>query len=471
MGKKGIKWDGKIRLYTAKRSWLPVGLEKRLRAVVASRSIPVEVKYNPRTMPIEAPEASQSAVETFLRETRVRVQGKLFPLRKAQFLALWFALQANRKVIVSPTASGKSLIIYKMIEWYFDWLKSIGKKALVVVPSTTLVEQLYGDFEEYDDTHDLKIQPLCHRLYSGHAKTTSLPIMISTWQSLQNQPPNYFDQFALVVIDEVHQAKATQLQNILKACTQAEVRFGLTGSLDDQLVHHLMIEGFIGDITQLVKTQDMIDEKVLPPVKIIVRALKYAEKDRKIMNYLDERDYLMSLQNRYDYLMKLVGEEIIKGNTMLLFDRIDYGKVLCEGIQKRYPHRPVYFVDGSTKVDEREYVRSIMDEHNDAIIVASYGVFSTGISINRLHQAVFATPFKSKIRLLQSIGRVLRADDEKDQVIVYDICDDMRKMIEKDGTMVKAENYGIRHFRTRQKYYKNEGFPIIYEGVDMKENA
>lgn len=358
-----------------------------------------------------------------------------------------------------------------MIEWYYNWFNSIKKKALVVVPTTSLVEQLYKDFGEYDETHDLKIQPKTHRLYGNYQKITDLPIMVSTWQSLQYQPPNYFDQFGMVIVDEVHQAKADQLQKILKFCINAEVRFGLTGSLDDNLVHHLMIEGFIGSITQLVKTHEMIEEKVLPPVKIIVKALKYDESERKILSYAEERDYLMSLQNRYDYLMKLVGEEITTGNTMLLFDRIDYGKILFAGVQKRYPDRPAYFVDGSTKVDEREYVRSIMDEHNSAIIVASYGVFSTGISINRLHQAIFATPFKSKIRLLQSIGRVLRADEGKDQVTVYDICDDMRKSIERDGVLVRAYNYGIKHLRARKKYYESEQFPIVYESVDMKKNA
>ena len=143
----------------------------------------------------------------------------------------------------------------------------------------------------------------------------------------------------------------------------------------------------------------------------------------------------------------------LKGNTLVLFQFVDnHGKYLHSILEKKNPDRKIFFVHGGTDVETREQIRKITEKEKDAIIVASYGTFSTGISIRKLHNIIFASPSKSRIRVLQSIGRQLRKSDDKKTAHLYDIGDDL--------SWKSYKNHTLRHFIERIKIYKSEQFKV-----------
>jgi superfamily II DNA or RNA helicase len=194
-------------------------------------------------------------------------------VRSYQLEALYKALKYKRRTILSPTGSGKSLIIYLLSRF----IAEEDKRILIVCPTTQLVEQMYKDFGDYSS--EIEWDKECHRIYSGYEKQTAKKIVISTWQSLMRLPETWFKTFSCVMIDEVHGAKSTQLQNILEKCTNCEYRYGLTGSLDNSLTHQTMIKGMIGPIIRVAKTRDLIDEGHLSEVKIKNIILSYSRND------------------------------------------------------------------------------------------------------------------------------------------------------------------------------------------------
>jgi hypothetical protein len=167
------------------------------------------------------------------------------------------------------------------------------------------------------------------------------------------------------------------------------------------------------------------------------------------MSYHDEVDWIVSNPSRNKFLRNLTLS--LDGNTLLLFQFVDkHGKLLYDMIRSKAPDRKVFFIHGGVDADEREAVRRIVEKESDAVIVASYGTFSTGVNIRNLHNVVFTSPTKSRIRTLQSIGRGLRLSETKDSVTVYDIGDDLRHG---DRT-----NYTLQHLTERMEIYNSEDF-------------
>ena len=151
----------------------------------------------------------------------------------------------------------------------------------------------------------------------------------------------------------------------------------------------------------------------------------------------------------------------LKGNSLVLFNLVEkHGKVLFKMIEAEKGNRKVFFVYGGTDVEVRESIRAITEEENDAIIVASYGTFSTGINIRNLHNVIFASPSKSRIRNLQSIGRGLRKGDNKESAVLFDISDDFR--------VGKFTNFTLKHFVERVKIYEDEKFTYKFYNIELK---
>ena len=379
------------------------------------------------------------------------------PPRNYQIDAFKYALQYDRGLILSPTASGKSLISYMLCRYYLD---KLNEKILIIVPTTSLVEQLYKDFKDYGFKSDENIS----RNYHGYDIEDDKRIVISTWQSLYNLPKTFFAQFGAVIGDEAHLFKAVSLTKIMTKLVDCKYRIGMTGTLDGSKTHKLVLEGLFGRVNQVVKTKELIDKKQLSNLKINCLVLGHTEFNKKKMfgfKYHEEIEYLAQSESRNKYIQNLC--LALDGNTLCLFQLVEkHGKQLYEMIKKKAEKgRKVFFIYGGVEADEREQVRAITEKSDNAIIVASYGTFSTGINIRNLHNIVFSSPSKSRIRNLQSIGRGLRVGDNKTEATLYDLSDDL--------TYKEKKNFTLQHFAERINIYNEEGFDYQIYNVSLKE--
>ena len=369
-----------------------------------------------------------------------------FTAREDQCNLLSHAISSTRSTLVSPTASGKSAILYALCRHYHD------KTMLLIVPTVNLVEQMYSDFIDYSKNNEFKVVDNVHRIYQGQDKQTTKRIILSTWQSLYKLPKIYFEQFDVLVFDECHMAKADCIKAIGEKCINAKYRFGLTGTLDNSLCNELVIQGLLGKKYQSVTTKQLMDQNNISKLQIKCIKLKYPEeecKNNKKLKYQDEIKYLIANKQRNIFISNLAVKQ--KNNTLVLYRYVEnHGKLLFKLIENKAKGRKVFFISGQTKADVREEVRKIVQKEKDAIIVASEGVFSTGTNIPNLHNVIFASPSKTRIRVLQSIGRVLRKAEDKDIATLYDIADDMQWKTKK--------NYSLTHFIERFKIYSEEKF-------------
>lgn len=376
-----------------------------------------------------------------------------FKPREYQLEAFLHGIRTKRALLVSPTASGKSLIIYMLSKWWCD-----NHKVLIVVPTISLVEQMKGDFVSYGCDENL-----IHTIMSGREKNTDKPIVISTWQSIHKMPRQWYEQFQCVVGDEAHQYKAKSLSSILEKLTKCPIRLGFTGTLDGTQTHKLVLEGLFGNVKKVTTTAELIEKKHLANFKIQSIILKYNDAERKEYckaAYHDEIDFLVRNEQRNNFISQLALH--LNGNTLILYQFVDkHGKQLHQIItNQNKDSRQIFFVSGDVGVEEREQVRKLTEKETNAIIVASYGTFSTGINIRNLHNVVFASPTKSRIRSLQSIGRSLRLGDNKEQAVLYDIADDLQ--------WKKTKNHTLKHFIERVNIYTSEKFEYKITSYQMR---
>ena len=371
--------------------------------------------------------------------------------RKYQIEGVYGALKHNRKLLISPTASGKSLMIYSLVRYYVDQ----GQKILLVVPTTSLVEQMYKDFQDYGWNAD----SYCHRIYSGREKSNDAPVTITTWQSVYKLERSFFEDYNVVIGDEAHLFKSKSLIQIMTKLHHAKYRFGFTGTLDGTQTHKWVLEGLFGPSYKVTQTKKLIDQGHLATLDIQCLVLKY--KPKKFDTYEDEIQFLIGHEKRNKFITNLALD--LKGNSLILYSRVEaHGAILYDLINKKVTEgRKVFFIHGGVDAEEREQVREITEQQNDAIIVASYGTFSTGINIKNLHNVIFASPSKSRIRNLQSIGRVLRKGKNKVKAKLYDIADDL--------TLGSRKNYTLNHFIERVKIYVQEQFNYDIISVDIKD--
>jgi superfamily II DNA or RNA helicase len=296
-----------------------------------------------------------------------------------------------------------------------------------------------------------------HKIYSGKDKNTDKPIIISTWQSIYKFPKRYFDDIDCVIGDEAHLFKSKSLTGIMTKLQNAKYRFGFTGTLDGSKTHKWVLEGLFGDCETVTKTDDLIKSGFLSKFRIKVLLCKHAP--QHFDTYHDEMEYIVEHKGRNNLIKNLVKD--INGNTLVLFNYVEkHGEPLYELINSNIdPSRKIFFVHGGTDVEDREEVRQITETEDNAIIIASYGTFSTGINIKRLHNIIFASPSKSRIRNLQSIGRVLRKGDNKDIATLYDIADD-----------IGGQNYTLKHLNKRVNIYNDENFKYEVIRVNLRAN-
>ena len=379
--------------------------------------------------------------------------------RDYQMDAFVHAIRSKRRIVLSPTGSGKSLLLYLVC----NYLLKQGKRGLLIVPRSALVEQMYSDFEDYSVKNGKDMDKYCHRVYSGKDKVSEKPIIISTWQSLQRLPKEYFQQFDYVICDEVHQAQAKALTDIVGKCSKANYRLGVTGTLSGAKSHEWQLIGLFGQVYKATTSAELMKKKQLAELTIKCLLLKYSDEECQYMksaSYQDEIKYIISNPARNTFVTNLAIS--MEGNTLLLFNYVEsHGAILYDMIKSKSKEgRKVFFIHGGTNVEDRETIRRIVETEHNAIIVGSVGVLSTGTNIVALDNVIFSSPSKSKIRNLQSIGRGLRVSETKKSATLYDIADDF--------SWKSKENFTLKHFFERVKTYNEEKFKFKIYKISMK---
>ncbi len=447
---KARLWDGKIRLFDVRSKQLYRGLVPYVAKFCEERNYDWDYEN-------EAYDEEFSLAEA--NEFVEKLRPKHAP-RDYQLDAFVHAIRTRRSLLLSPTASGKSLIIYLLARF----LSHRGlKKGLIIVPTVSLVEQLTSDFKDYSETNGWDVNTNIHKIYQGQEKDTDKFLTISTWQSIYKMPKQWFAQFDFVIGDEAHQFKAKSLIDIMTGLTNAKYRIGTTGTLDGTKTHKLVLEGLFGSVRKVITTKELMDAKHLAEFQIKCLLLRHSEsicQAAKNFTYQQEIEYLVLNEGRNKFISNLAIS--LDGNTLVLYQYVDkHGRILQKLISEKVgSDRKVFFVSGDTDVDIREEIRKIVESETNAIIVASFGTFSTGINIRNLHNIIFASPSKSRIRNLQSIGRGLRKSDTKDSAQLFDIADDMRYK--------KHENYTLKHFAERIKIYTEEKFAFKVYKIELK---
>jgi len=447
---KSRRWDGKIKLFNQITRELNAGLYEHVKKFCSDRMYPLQLQ--------ETDFGHPALTNQVKHQELIKFQSKLnlpFPLYEYQYDAVTHGIEKKRSVLLSPTGSGKSFIIYNLMRWYLD---NHDKQILIVVPTTSLVEQMYKDFEDYG----YDVQNNVHRIYSGKDKTTDKPVIISTWQSIHRFSKDWFENMGCVFGDEVHLFKAKSLSGIMNKCVNAEYRFGTTGTLDGTETNKLVLEGLFGPTHRVTMTKDLQEQGKLAKIDISVLLLRYHNDichRLKEATYQEEIDYIVTNEKRNKLITNLALDQ--KGNSLVLFQFVEkHGKPLFDMIKDKAGDRPVYYVSGEVEAKDREQIRGIVEGQKNAIIVASLGTFSTGINIRNLHNIVFASPSKSQVKVLQSIGRGLRKSDDGSVTKLYDIADDLH--------IKSHKNFTLRHSAERIKIYTKEQFPYKIYKLDLK---
>lgn len=455
-------WNGKIHLYHLDTCLIYHGLLSYIELFCKERGYTYEYS-DPR--PDLTDDYPEYHADKFISELKLQSGGENIEVRDYQKNAYITCIRNRRGLLISPTASGKSLIIYLLMRQFLMYKGC--KKGLIIVPTTSLVEQLFSDFRDYSTANGFDVTENVHRIYQGKSKHTELPVTISTWQSIYEQPKEYFEQFDFVLGDEAHLFKAQSLTKILTQCINTKYRVGLTGTLDGSKTHKLVLEGLFGTVSKVTTTKELMDNKQVADFSIKCLILKHSDEICELMHkktYQEEMEYLILDAQRNKFIKNLAVS--LKGNTLILYQYVDkHGKILYDLISKtkNIGERKVFFVYGNTDTEVREEIRRITESLNDAIIVASYGTFSTGINIKNLHNIIFASPSKSRVRNLQSIGRSLRLGKNKEKATLYDIADDMRYK--------NNMNFTLKHFVERTKIYNEEKFSYKIYKIGLKNGG
>jgi superfamily II DNA or RNA helicase len=438
-------WDGKIRLYSPGTGEIYVGLYEHLLEWLDHQKYPYEIEHNKF---YGYPNDEEEFVTPESIVGFVKGLGLPFKARDYQYKAIHDAIKYHRRLLLSPTGSGKSLIIYSLVRWHIN----LNRRVLIIVPTTSLVEQMYKDFEEYG----WNAKAHCQKIYGGKEKYQQAEVTISTWQSIYKETKKWFEQFDVVIGDEAHLYKAKSLTGILTKLHNCKYRVGLTGSLDGSNTHKLVLEGLFGKCDKVTRTKDLQDKGQLSKLNISILLLRH---DPHVFDsYQDEMEYIVTHEGRNKFIRNLCRD--LEGNTLVLFNYVEkHGEPLYELINSSIgKDRRVFFVHGGVEAEEREQIRSITEKESNAVIIASYGTFSTGINIRNLHNVIFASPSKSRVRNLQSIGRVLRKGDNKAQAKLFDIADHISKG--------ERQNYTLKHLFERINIYNEEDFD--YEIIEVK---
>lgn len=439
------EWDGYIRLIKFDGRFYR-GLVSSLKRFAETKKFPIQIDVPE----VNSPEFTIEDTKKFFAAI---TDAEKFPLRDHQIYSFVECINKERRVIESATGSGKSLSIYGIARYF-----SPVHKVLIIVPTVMLVKQMAKDFSDYAG----KTFPI-QQIHAGKSKEITERITVTTWQSiigLVKTDRKWFDQFTCVICDEVHKAKGKSISTILETLTEATVRLGFTGSLTDEKVNHLVVEGLLGDSTVASKASDLIKKGELSKIKINVIVFKYKKMEKMIagrLGYQEQIDFINRHEERWRLLKKIILAK--KKNTLVLFSRKDkFGVPLYQELKRQEPNRPIYLITGDTKINERETIRTSVEKEKNAIILATYTIFSEGVNIKNLYHLVGASATASEQRIIQAIGRLLRLGTDGNEVQFDDVVDDL---IDDED-----RNYFMQHALSRMDIYDKHRYP--YRVLEVK---
>lgn len=422
-------WDGKIRLFNTRSKLLPSGLLIKLIEFLKEN----EYQHNVTLIPGYIVNANNT----------ITFEKKLpFEVRDYQQISVKKAIIKKRSIVTIPTGGGKSLCAYL-------FACAVKKPILIIVPNISLVHQLHKNFIDYGYESPEKIQTICEGA-TRDVDFEKIEVVISTYQSIYNQPKEWFENFQSIIGDEVHLFEAKTIQGIMNKCINAYYRMGLTGTLKDTATHKLVLEGLFGEKINLKTTEELQNDGKLSNLEIKCLVLDYSDEDKDLISgsdYNTKIDFLLNHEKRNTLICNIAKKS--SRNTLILFKKRDHGKILFDKMCED-ENKSVFYIDGTIPASEREEIKENLETNEDVVVVASFGTFSTGIDIKNLHMAIFAHPTKSKITTIQSIGRLLRLHSNKNKSILIDIADDLDKNYNK--------NYSIKHFNERIEKYTNQMF-------------
>lgn len=448
-------WDGKVRCYNPITQILPIGLLNNLLIWCDQHKIEYSMQG------FDKPLRDNIDKEELEKQMNSYITAG-FQARDYQVNAVHAALTNRRGVLLSCTGSGKSLMIYTFLRYLLD--NKDVHRAILIVPSVSLVEQMFSDFRDYgwDDLEDH-----VEMLYSGKKPTFKKEILISTWQSLEKEDPEFFEVYDACVVDECHQAKCNVVTRLLKLMHNAEYKIGTSGTLPTEISEQLQINSVIGNVLFELKSCELIARGYLTKLNIAAIFLKYPLsfiEENKERTYPEEVKMVEEYPNRNKVLNFIIDHTSPMNNMLILVNHRNHLKDVEDYLHKNYPEKKVSIITGDVKAKVREEIRIGIEDEDGTILLATYQTMSTGVNIPKLHAIMLFSNSKSRIKVLQSIGRGLRKHNSKNKVIIYDIVDDLSY---KKRTGRIAKNYCMQHFDERSSYYIEQEFPVITTKLDI----
>jgi len=451
---KSKRWDGIIRLFHLGTRMIYKGLLNDVKKFCEDRNYIFinELEDNIKKVTFDE-------IQQFITDLDIQIpeKGEAY---EYQVQAVVDAINEKRTLTLSPTSSGKSVIIYALARY-------LNTKTIIVVDRKAYVEQIYDNFKEYG----YDVEKFCHRIYSGKEKVTDKQIIITTWQSIINNDPEWFEQFDAMIGDEIHKFTAKSLKYIMENLVNCEYRNGYTGTIDDKIINTLTLKGMFGEIHETVSTQELIEDGRVAKPYIKIIKLKYPDDVRqKVMKSIANRnkekekaidkelEYLLTSDLRNQYIINLALS--LKGNTIILFQYREHGKAIYDELLSR-ENKPenIYYVDGTVNVLKRQEIQKLIDSHETSITVASIGTFAENINIRNLNNAILTMPLQDKIRLLQALGRILRKTSIKDSAWFFDIADIF--------TIKSATNPSVKRLLERLKIYSKQGHTYNIYDIEL----
>lgn len=468
---KAGRWDGIRRLYNRTHKRMYTGLLFELMRFLKKQgytySVAPELVIKPS---VELDDIKHVCTELI----KPHDKGHLIELYDYQYDAVHYMLNMNRTICLAATSAGKSVSIYAALRLYQLSDDMAGKHMIVIVPSKLLVEQMYSDFENYSTFEGAtwNARDHCQRVSSDHKGPVKKQIVITTWQSLKNIPGYMISDAGAIFVDEAHTVKGPVLASFLELAVNCGVRHGLTGTLNDFEADELSAQGLLGPSKRIVTSREIIDAGRATDVTVNMIILDYdVDTKRKYaadqMNVPATRSSLkynseVNFINNLDCRKKLINDIALKlkGNTIILFDRVEeYGIKLYDEMKEK--HDKTFLIVGDVGIKDRVKIKDMLENVEGAIVYATSSIMSTGISIKNLHNIIFASSSKSKIRVLQSIGRLMRLHESKSMAQLIDFVD----KLDHKG----MPNFTLKHCEERIKFYSREKYKTNIMTMKMIE--
>lgn len=452
-------WDGKLHLINRGTGIFPYGLLRDVMKQTQNLGYSVTID---KDINDDMSVGNNIDIEEFIGTLNIP-----YDLRSFQLDAIIDMWKRKRMISICPTGSGKSLIIYVFCRIYQKMISEDQGKILIVVPSINLTKQMESDFGDYSIDDEWDASSNVQLMGEGATREISKNIVISTWQSISNLSPEWYDSFDVVLADEVHMFKSNETKKISEHARFALWKLGTTGTLDGTLTHEMQLSSLFGPPRKYISTTTLIEQGVLSKLKIYPILFQYSKEliDADLLGreYKDEIEFIENSQEREKVLLDLCIN--LKGNTLIMFSRVvKMANPFYHELKKRLSGtgRNVYLVIGNVGGEERERIRKIMADETDAIIVSNPQLMSTGVNIRNLQNLIIGTPTKSRIKLLQAIGRILRTTEECNTARAFDIVDSFA-----DG--IKRKSFTMKHFESRLEQYEAEGFEYEIKKLTIRK--